>query len=429
MGLVTHVFEEDQLAGLHGTIAIGHTRYSTTGSTSLRNAQPFLARGDLGEIALAHNGNVVNAEPIFDELVEEGFRLNSSTDSEVIVAAIARAPGTTWAEKITTTLRRFKGAYSLALLTTDSLIAARDPLGIRPLCLGQLNGHWLVASETCALDHLGAKFVRDVDPGEVVIINKDGLTSHRISEEPAPPRAFCIFEFIYFARPDSVMNDRLLYRARERMGERLWDEHPVDADVVIGVPDSSIPAAIGFAHASGIHYSEGLIKNRYVGRTFIQPDQRIRELGVRLKFNPMPGVLDGKRVVVVDDSIVRGTTTPRVVALLRKAGATEVHLRISSPPIKNPCHFGVDMATKSELIASQRTVAEIRDYVGADTLGYLSLEGLYAAVGSEDQSGFCTACLSGNYPVPIQLEMDKLVLETAAGRAALQAAISGDRVR
>ena len=411
MGLVTHVFDEEQLSALPGNMAIGHTRYSTTGSTNLRNAQPFVASCDrLGKIALAHNGNVVNAEVLFEELRERGVPLRSSTDSEVIVAAIACAPGLTWADKIVHTLRRFSGAYSLALLTADSLMAARDPLGIRPLCLGKLNGGWVIASETCAFDHLGAQFIREIDPGELVIINKDGVTSHRIAEEPAARRAFCIFEYIYFARPDSVMNGKLLYSARERMGARLWEEHPIDADVVIGTPDSSIPAAIGFARASGIPYSEGLIKNRYVGRTFIQPDQRIRELGVRLKFNPMPEVLRGKRVVVVDDSIVRGTTTPRVVALLRRAGALEVHLRISSPPITHPCFFGVDMATRSELIGAQKTIPEIREFVGADTLGYLSLDGLLRAVEGDD-SKFCTACLSGSYPVPVQLELDKLAFE------------------
>lgn len=409
MGLVTHAFNEPSLSDLQGDIAIGHTRYSTTGSTSIRNAQPLLVEGPLGQLALAHNGNVVNAAALQQELRAEGGVFATATDSEVIGVAIAHAPGETWVEKTRHAMRRLSGAYSLTLLTKDSLMAVRDPLGIRPLCLGKLNGGWVVASETCALDHLGAQFLREVEPGEILVIDARGVSSYRM-EEPQP-RAFCIFEFIYFARPDSAVNGRLLYLARERMGLRLAQEYPVEADLVIGTPDSAIPAAIGYARQSGIPYSEGLIKNRYVGRTFIQPDQRIRELGVRLKFNPLPEVLAGKRIVVVDDSIVRGTTTPRVVNLVRRAGATEVHLRICSPPIKHPCFFGVDMATKGELIAAQKSVEEVRQYVGADSLGYLSLEGLKWAIDLPGDS-FCTACLSGEYPVPVQLELDKLALES-----------------
>jgi len=427
MGLVTHVFDEAALSDLRGDIAIGHTRYSTTGSTHIRNAQPFVAESELGQIALAHNGNVVNAEALQHELQQAGCSFSSSTDSEVIAAAIAHAPGDTWLEKTRTTMRRLSGAYSLALLTSDSLMAVRDPLGIRPLCIGKLNGGWVIASETCALDHLGAQFLREVEPGEVVVIDKSGVSSHRI-EEP-DRRAFCIFEYIYFARPDSVMQGKLLYLARERMGRRLAEEYPTDADVVIGTPDSATPAAIGYANRSGIPYSEGLIKNRYVGRTFIQPDQRIRELGVRLKFNPLPEVLNGKRVVVVDDSIVRGTTTPRVVSLLRRAGAKEVHLRICSPPIKNPCFFGVDMATKGELIAAQKSIPEIREFVDADSLGYLSLEGLLWAI-DLPKANFCTACLTGEYPVPVQLELDKLGLESGWARDPLhQSGVVGDRLK
>ena len=432
MGLVTHVFDEEALAGLHGDIAIGHTRYSTTGSTQLFNAQPFIAEGNLGQIALCHNGNIVNAEALQQELRDSGLTFTSSTDSEVIAAAIAHGPGATWLEKIRTTMRRVSGAYSLALLTKDSLIAVRDPLGIRPLCLGKLRRGWVVASETCALDHLGAQFLREVEPGEVLVINKSGVSSYRMEApegDEAARRAFCIFEFIYFARPDSVMNGRLLYMTRERMGQRLADEHPVEADVVIGTPDSAIPAAIGYARQSGIPYSEGLIKNRYVGRTFIQPSQEIREAGVRLKFNPLPEVLQGKRVVVVDDSIVRGTTTPRVVGLLRRAGAKEIHLRISSPPIQHPCFFGVDMATKGELIAAHKSVEEIRRYIGADSLGYLSLDGLTWAIDVPGRQ-FCTACLTGEYPVPVQLELDKLALESVWARDPLrQSGVVGDRQR
>ena len=322
MGLVAQVFDEDALSDLHGDIAIGHTRYSTTGSTSAVNAQPFIAEGSLGQIALSHNGNVVNAQTLHHEMQTQGHNFDSSTDSEVIVASIAKADGKTWVEKVRNGLRHLSGAYSLALLTKDSLFAVRDPLGIRPLCLGRLNGGWVVASETCALDHLGAQFLREIEPGEVLRIDAQGITSFRL-EPSTQPNAFCIFEYIYFARPDSTMHGKLLYQVRERMGQRLAEEHGVEADIVIGTPDSAIPAAIGYARASGIPYSEGLIKNRYVGRTFIQPSQRIRDIGVRLKFNPLPEVLRDKRVVVVDDSIVRGTTTPRVVSLLRKAGAKE----------------------------------------------------------------------------------------------------------
>ena len=427
MGLVTHAFEEADLIALRGDMAIGHTRYSTTGSTHPRNAQPFIAEGELGQIALSHNGNVVNAEDLQAELREQGKTFSSSTDSEVIAVAIAHAPGDTWVEKIRHALRRFSGAYCLTLLTKDSVIAVRDPMGIRPLCLGKLNGSWVVASETCALDHLGAQYIRDIDPGEMVVLDSAGVTSHQVEESPR--QAFCIFEHIYFARPDSVLNGRLTYLSRERMGERLSEEHPVEADIVIGTPDSAIPAAIGYAKASGIPYSEGLIKNRYVGRTFIQPDQRIRALGVQLKFNPLPEVLQGKRVIVVDDSIVRGTTTPRVVGLLRRAGAKEVHLRICSPPIKNPCFFGVDMASKSELIAAQHSVPAIRDIVGADSLGYLSLAGLEWAINLPD-SVLCTACISGNYPLPVQLELDKLALESGwALDPDRQSGAAGDRLK
>ena len=428
MGLVTQVFDEDALSDLHGDIAIGHTRYSTTGSTLAVNAQPFIAEGSLGQIAISHNGNVVNAETLHHEMKAQGYNFDSSTDSEVIAASIAKADGKTWVEKVRNGLRHLNGAYSLALLTKDSLLAVRDPLGIRPLCLGRLNGGWVVASETCALDHLGAQFLREIEPGEVLRIDAQGITSFRL-EPSTQPHAFCIFEYIYFARPDSAMHGKLLYQVRERMGQRLAEEHGVAADIVIGTPDSAIPAAIGYARASGIPYSEGLIKNRYVGRTFIQPSQRIRDIGVRLKFNPLPEVLRDKRVVVVDDSIVRGTTTPRVVSLLRKAGAKEIHLRICSPPIKHPCFFGVDMATKGELIAAHKTVTQIKDFIEADSLGYLSLEGLHWSI-DVPQQGFCTACLTGDYPVPVQLELDKLALESGWAQDPLhKIGVVGDRLK
>ncbi|MBM2827018.1 MAG: purF [Dehalococcoidia bacterium] len=426
MGLVSHVFDEEALGHMAGDMAVGHTRYSTTGSSLLGNAQPFVVKGHLGELTLAHNGNVVNAEYLQQELRGLGCVFQSSTDSEVIAHLIANAPGRDWVEKIQQVIPRLEGAYSLVLMTKDALIGVRDPLGVRPLCLGKLNGGWVLASETCALDHLGADFVREVEPGEVVYIDSKGVESH-CNREPEN-RAFCIFEYIYFARPDSVLNSRLLYRARERMGERLADEHPVDADLVIATPDSAVPASIGYARRSGIPYSEGLIKNRYVGRTFIQPDQRIRDLGVKIKFNPMREVIEGQRLVVVDDSIVRGTTTPWVIAMLKKAGAKEVHMRISSPPIRHPCFFGIDMATRRELIAAHLSVGEIAERIGATSLGYLSLNGLIEAIGSP-KAGFCTACLTGEYPIPVQLEMDKLSLAYQADEGWVGGAGHGPRTR
>jgi amidophosphoribosyltransferase len=408
MGLVAQVFDEEDLSFLPGPFAIGHTRYSTTGSSRIVNAQPLVVSGPHGELALAHNGNVVNAEALREELEAEGHRFTTSTDSEVIARLLVSAPGETWEERFAATMRRLKGAYSLTILLPNMLIAARDPLGVRPLCVGSYEGGTIVASETCALDHLGAEFVREVEPGEVVFVNEHGLRSY---QAVAPGRlASCIFENIYFARPDSVMGGKLLYEQRVRMGQELAREHPAEADIVIGIPDSATAAAVGYAREIGLPFAEGLIKNRYVGRTFINPDQRIRERGVMLKFNPLHEVLRGKRVVVVDDSIVRGTTTPRVVAMLRKAGATEVHLRICAPPITSPCYFGVDMATKGELIAAQKSVPEIAEHTGADSLGYLSIDGLIRASGLP-RDRFCLACFTGEYPIPVQLQMDKLALE------------------
>ncbi len=408
MGLVAQVFDEDKLGRLRGDIAIGHNRYSTTGSSRLANAQPIVVRGALGELALGHNGNIVNAEYLRRELAEQGYHFATTTDSEVIANLLMAAPGRSWVEKMSYAMRRLQGAYSLVIMTRDTLFGIRDPLGVRPLCLGRLDGGWVLASESCALDHLGAEFCREVEPGEIVRIDSQGVAS--FCGAPVEKRALCIFEYIYFARPDSVIQGRLLHPARQAMGERLAREHPVAADMVIAVPDSATAAGIGYAQESDIPFSEGLLKNRYVGRTFIQPDQRLREVGVKLKFNPLPEVLAGQRLVVVDDSIVRGTTTPHVVSLLRKAGAKEVHLRICAPPIRYPCFFGVDMASRWELIAAQRTVPEICRFVGADTLGYLSIKGLLDAVNLPREL-FCLACFTGDYPVPVQLEMDKLALE------------------
>ncbi|MHB1162552.1 MAG: amidophosphoribosyltransferase [Chloroflexota bacterium] len=408
MGLVVQVFSEEELSFLKGHVAIGHTRYSTTGASKVCNAQPIVVDSNLGQLALGHNGNLVNTDSLAEQLLEKGERLETSTDSEVIARMIASAPGLDWESRLLHTLHRFQGAYSLVMATPNTLYAARDPLGVRPLCIGRLNGGWVVASETCALDTVGATFMREVEPGELLAIDGEGVRS--ITPAESRRRALCIFEFIYFARPDSTIDGQLVYLARQEMGRHLAREYSVDADLVIPVPDSAIPAATGYAQESGIPFGEGLIKNRYIGRTFIQPDQRLRQVGVRLKFNPLPEILSGKRVVVVDDSIVRGTTTPPVVNLLRKAGAKEVHMRVCAPPMRFPCYLGVDTARQSELIAAQMSVEEIRRHIGADSLGYLSLEGLLDSVGMHT-SHYCRACFTGNYPVPIQLEMDKLMLE------------------
>ncbi len=407
MGLVSQVFNESSLSQLAGHIAIGHTRYSTRGSSRVINAQPFIVGEGVNTVAIAHNGNIVNAENLHRDLTNRGYTFHTSSDTEVMAYLILSSPGSNWIEKIRFAMHRLQGAYSLTLLTGDTLYGIRDPLGVRPLCLGTLNGGWVIASESCALDHIGADFVREIVPGEIVAINSNGLKEYR---EDSGKKALCIFEYIYFARPDSTIQGRLLYSARQDMGAGLAEEYPVNADLVMGVPDSATAAGVGYAHRSGIPTAEGLIKNRYVGRTFIEPDQRIRDLGVKLKFNPLSRVLNGKKLVVVDDSIVRGTTTPQVIKLLRKGGAKEVHVRICAPPIRFPCFFGVDMATRWELIASRKTIPEIQDYIGADSLGYLSIDGLIKAV-ALPKDIFCLACFTGDYPVPVQIEMDKLALE------------------
>ena len=409
MGLVSQVFDENSLGQLTGHIAIGHNRYSTTGSSRRINIQPVLLGIGVDNLALAHNGNIVNSEHLFHELCDQGYNFRTSTDTEVIGNLILSAPSTDWIERIRYAMRRLQGAYSMTMLTKDALYAVRDPWGIRPLCFGSLNGGFVVASESCALDHIGAKLIREIEPGEILRISQNGVESFR---EPIRKRALCIFEFIYFARPDSIMNGQLIYPTRQAMGAQLSIEHPVEADSVMGVPDSATAAGIGYAQKANLPYCEGLLKNRYVGRTFIAPDQRIRDLGVQLKFNPLPQVLKGQRMVVVDDSIVRGTTTPKVMNLLRRAGAKEIHMRVCAPPIKYPCFFGVDMATRKELIAAHKSVEEIRQFIGADTLGYLSLDGLMKSVNLPRDS-FCTACFTGDYPIPVQLEMDKLALETS----------------
>ncbi len=417
MGLVSQVFTEETLAALPGRAAVGHTRYSTTGSSVSRNAQPFLVRGVGGELAISHNGNVVNAELLRADLEEQGVRFETSTDTEVLGQILVSGSGETIEDRFGELLRRASGAYSLTILTPKAVYAVRDPLGIRPLCIGRLNGSgWIAASESNALATLGAEFVREVQPGELVRLDADGMTSSYPAGEPLevhPERreAMCLLESIYFARPDSYLGGELLYSVRMRMGANVAREHPVEADIVVGVPDSATAAAIGYAQEAGLPYAEGLIKNRYVGRTFIAPDQRLREQGVQLKFNALREVLDGKRVVVVEDSIVRGTTTMPIVQLIRDAGATEVHMRITSPPIQHPCFYGVDMATRGELIAAQRSVPEILEEIGADSLGYLSVAGTVAAT-NLGADRHCTACFTGDYPSEVPLQFDKFALET-----------------
>jgi amidophosphoribosyltransferase len=395
MGLLGAIFDEEILAALSGHIAIGHTRYSTTGSSAVVNAQPLLESTEIGEFAFAHNGNLTNTDELRAALSPTTV-LQATSDSEVMAKAIVEAQGT-MLERIAAVVAKARGAYSIVLCTKDELFAFRDPWGVRPLCYGTLDdGGFAVASESCALPTVGARYVREIEAGEIVRISADGIESIRVTNEQAHP-AMCMFEYIYFARPDSILAGRSIYVARYEMGRQLAKEHPVDADVVMAVPDSAVPGGIGYAAESGLPYIEGLIKNRYIGRTFISPDQGLRSQGVRLKFNPLVENLRGQRVIVVDDSIVRGTTTPRIVQLLREAGATEVHLRITSPPIQHPCYLGVDMATYDELIAANFTIEQIREKTGADSLGYLSLEGLVAASG-RPRDQMCLGCLTGEYP-------------------------------
>jgi amidophosphoribosyltransferase len=397
MGLVTQVFSEEKLQGLRGEAAIAHCRYSTTGSTRWANAQPIVQHGPARTVALGHNGNLTNTSELRDELVTRHARLRSTSDTEVIAALVAHDERPV-EDAVAAAMRRLEGAYSGVLLSEGKLVGFRDPDGIRPLVIGRLDADFVLASETCALDLLGAEFLREVNPGELVVIDDDGFREVQ-AVEPKPGGALCIFEFIYFARPDTKLRGVELHGARIRMGERLAEEAPADADLVIPIPDSGTPAAIGFARASGIPFNEGLIKNRYVGRTFIQPDQTLREHGIKTKFNPLCEV-EGKRVIVVDDSIVRGSTTRKIVAMLFEEGAEEVHVRVSSPPIVSPCFYGIDMATERELIAAGRTVADIRDEIGATSLAYLSLDGLQAAT-RRPEGTFCRACLTKSYPTRV----------------------------
>jgi amidophosphoribosyltransferase len=406
MGLVAHVFDEQQLSALPGEVAIGHTRYSTTGANKWSNAQPHIHHGGARTIALGHNGNLVNVEELRAELVADGIRLSSGSDTELIAALVGRDPAPL-VDAVANTMRRLQGAYSVTAIVDDTLVAFRDPLGFRPLALGQLGDDWVVASETCALDLIGAEAVRDVQPGEMVWIDADGL--HAAQAVPAGRQALCIFEHVYFARPDSRVGGVEVHGARVRMGERLAQEAPAEADVVIGVADGGTPAAIGFSRASGIPYAEALIKNRYVARTFIQPEQGMREQGIRMKFNPL-GEVAGKRIVVVDDSIVRGNTTRQLVQMLFDGGAAEVHVRVSSPPVVSPCFYGIDMADEDQLAAAHRSVEEMRAHIGATSLHYLSVDGMQEATQLPEDS-VCRACFTREYPTRVPPRVAKLRFE------------------
>lgn len=413
-GLVSQVFNEENLQPLRGHMAIGHNRYSTTGASRISNAQPYLMETALGPLGVAHNGNLTNAPVLRRELLYGGVGLISSSDTEVITQLLAGAAGQSWRERIGALMELAEGAYSLAILTREAVYGVRDPWGFRPLCVGRLNDQgWVLASESCALETIGATFVREVQPGEVVQLDGDGLTTWQGAERAADA-SLCIFEYIYFARPDSLLEGRSVHQVRRRLGERLAREHPVDGDMgmVIGVPDSATAHAIGYANEAGIPFGEVLIKNRYIGRTFIQPDDRLRRRGVALKFNPLPDLKGrGKRIIMVDDSIVRGNTSRAIVNLVRRAGAAEVHMRVASPPIRHPCFMGVDMSTHAELIAAQRSVEEIARHIGADSLGYLSVKGLLEAVGT-DRRGHCRACFTGEYPVAAVAGIGKDMFES-----------------
>ncbi len=401
MGQVADIFDDKTIEGLKGKSAIGHVRYSTAGSSSVENAQPFVVNSQVGSLAIAHNGNLTNALRMRGELETEGAIFQSSMDSEVIMHLIARERAGTLVERIASALRKVEGAYSLTFLADDIMVAARDPKGVRPLAIGKLGDAYVVASETSALDLIDATYMREVEPGEIVLFEKGQMKSFDLIKNGTKKKAHCIFEYIYFARPDSHVFDRDVYPIRKGFGRQLAKEHPVEADVVIPVPDSGVPAAIGYAEQSGIPMQFGLIRNHYVGRTFIEPKNEIRHFGVRIKLNPVREVLKGKRVVVIDDSIVRGTTSMKIVKMLRRAGAKEVHMRISSPPTTWPCFYGIDTPTRSELIAAQQSVKEICDFITADSLGYLSQDGLYFFEKKGEREWFCDACFTGNYPIPL----------------------------
>ena len=413
LGLVSQVFNEDNLHHLQGHLGIGHTRYSTTGAPRLNNTQPYILETLDGPLAIGHNGNLVNAPKLRRELLERGVGLSTSTDSELIIHLLAGARGT-WLQRIRQMMTIAEGAYSLTILTRDAIYGVRDPWGLRPLVLGEFENGLAIASESCAFATIGARAVREIEPGEIVRINQEGYEI--VQGVPAEKKAFCTFEQIYFARPDSILGGRLVHRVRQALGRQLAREAPAEADIVVPVPDSGTPHAIGYAQESGIAYSEGLIKSRYIGRTFIQPTDRQRKVGVAMKFNPLPDNLKGQRVVLVDDSIVRGNTSGPLVQLLRDAGAAEVHMRVACPPIRFPCFMGVDMASQSELIAAHKNLDEIKVYIGVESLSYLSVEGMMSTLQAED--GYCNACFTGAYPFEtpmLELELELKGKEKFAG--------------
>jgi amidophosphoribosyltransferase len=408
-GLVNDVFNEEILSRLKGNLAIGHVRYSTTGSSLVKNAQPLFVDYQGGFLAVAHNGNLVNSLELKNKLEKQGSIFQTTCDSEIIIHLMAKSKSADVVEKLVESLEKVRGAYSLVILTPDKLIGVRDPLGFRPLCLGKINSTYCLASETCALDLIEATYVRDIEPGEIVVIDKSGIKSHK----PFPPKkrhAFCIFEHVYFSRPDSKVFGETVHLVRQNLGINLAKEHPVKADLVIPVPDSGSSAALGFSHESGIPMEMGIIRNHYVGRTFIQPQQHIRDLGVKVKFNILKDVIRGKRLVIVDDSIVRGTTSKKRVKELRRAGAKEVHMRISCPPPRFPCFYGIDFHTQKELIAYTHSLKEIQEFLEVDSLGYLSLEGMLKSA-SFPKENYCVACFNGKYPVEFGSQADKYVLE------------------
>ena len=410
MGHVADVFTQAKLARLTGRISVGHVRYTTSGGSLPKNIQPLTVEYRHGSVAVAHNGNLVNAEALRNELEADGSIFYTNSDTEVVLQLMARSGERDWVDNLFAALGRLRGAYSLVVTAGERLVAARDPHGFRPLILGRVRGDnpsphrgkhsWVVASETCAFDLIGAERVRDIEPGEILVIDRDGLRSSRLKPQP---KRFCVFEHVYFARPDSVLDEVAVYEARVAMGKALAAESPVEADVVIPVPDSGVVAAMGYAKAAGLPFEMGLIRNHYVGRTFIEPKDSIRHFGVKLKLNAVPQLLRGRRVIVVDDSIVRGTTSRKIVKMIRQAGAAEVHVRISSPPVSGPCHYGIDTPTRSELIASSYSIEETARFIEADSLGYLSPEGLLRAVGEEGDDNYCSACFTGRYPVPQQM--------------------------
>ena len=405
MGLVADVFKREDLDALSGRIAVAHVRYATAGGCTIENAQPMVYRFKLGTVAVAHNGQLVNYEQLREMLEESGSSFNSTSDTEVIVKFIAKSYKKGLERALTDTIQLIKGSFALCVMTQDCLIGARDPNGIRPLCLGKLSGGWVLASESCAIDAMGADFVRDIRPGEIVIINGDGVLSFEFGEKTS--KRSCIFEYVYFARPDSVLDEIPVQEARLRMGAMLAKENPVSADVVIGVPDSGLGAALGYSRAAGIPYATGIVKNKYIGRSFIAPTQKERENTVFVKLNTIKNEINGKRVIVIDDSIVRGTTSRRLIQILRKAGAKEVHFRVSSPPVKFPCYFGIDTPRRAELISSDHDVEAICKEIGADSLAFLSMDGMLEALRScnPEQYGYCKGCFTGEYPVAVPGEI------------------------